>query len=98
METYYNCGHCRQLERGAALEKEWLAAGKKAREFHVIFYTELVGIWLMICGETTYFNLDRENKCQLCFMEQLHSHSVHWFMQWDFIWQLTLIMIPVNVF
>jgi len=29
------------------LEKEWLAAGKKSHEFHVIFYTKLVGIWLI---------------------------------------------------
>ena len=49
------------------LEKEWLAAGKKPHEFHVIFYTELVGIWLIICGETAYFNLDRENKLSTLF-------------------------------
>ena len=33
-------------------EKEWQAAGKKGHDFHLIFYTELVGIWLMIYGET----------------------------------------------
>ena len=33
------------------LEKEWLAAGKKGHDFHLIFYTELVGIWLMVCGK-----------------------------------------------
>ena len=49
------------------LEKEWLAAGKKGHDFHLIFYTELVGIWLMVCGETPYFNLDKKNKLSTLF-------------------------------
>ena len=49
------------------LEKEWLAAGKKGHDFHLIFYTELVGIWLMVCGETPFFNLDKHDKLSTLF-------------------------------
>ena len=49
------------------MEKEWLAAGKKGHDFHLIFYTELVGIWLMVCGETPYFNLDKKDKLSTLF-------------------------------
>jgi len=49
------------------LEKEWLNAGKKPHDFHILFYNELVGIWLIVCGETPYFNLDKENKLSTLF-------------------------------
>ena len=53
------------------LEKEWQVIGKKGHDFHLLFYTELVRIWLMVCGETPYFNLDKENKLYHKWVKEL---------------------------
>jgi len=60
-KTIYKCittvGIADNWKVARKLEKEWLDAGKKPSEFHIAFFIELVCYWLVICGETAYFNL-----------------------------------------